>query len=529
VFTLDANGRVAGWPESAARVFGIAGHEAAGQHVCDVLLTGPGQRGLVGHALAEVAAGRPWTSTVAGGRLGEGRFAIRCEPLAGPVQGDGQAGGAVLTAWRAWPQPAPGWLTEAAARIGSSLDLAQTAGEAADAAVPAFADAAAIFMAERLLAGGEPSPAAPGSGTALRRLAARMAGQSETITEVLFPVGEVIVFDPGTPGARAMAEGEPVLSDQLDGQAAARLRRRPGGQEAVAGYASFLAMPLAARGTVIGCVLFARSADSPAFTPYEVTLAAELASRAAVCIDNARLYHREHRTALALQRGLLPSQPEAPDGLDVAHHYQPAGARVIGGDWHDIIPLPGGRAALIVGDAMGHGPEAAAAMVQLRTAAHALAGVELPPGELLGRLDQIAETITTAPFATCIITVIDPAAGSCTVALAGHLPPIVVLPGGATQMPVLPPGLPLGLGVGAFEQTTIPLPTGATLALYSDGLVESRNRPIDEGITALRDALGFAITTPDDPLPAACYAVTQALCQQCEDDITLVLVRIRQL
>jgi serine phosphatase RsbU (regulator of sigma subunit) len=183
--------------------------------------------------------------------------------------------------------------------------------------------------------------------------------------------------------------------------------------------------------------------------------------------------------------------------------------------------------AIIVGDAMGHGPEAAAAMVQLRTAAHVLAGFELPPGQLLGRLDQIAETITTAPFATCAATIVDPSARLCTVALAGHPPPIVVLPGGITQMPAMPPGLPLGLGAGSFEQTLIHLPPGATLALYTDGLVEDRHRPIDQGITELRGTLSTVVATPDAPLPAACHAVTQALCKHPEDDTTLVLARIR--
>lgn len=521
MFTLDAKGLVTGWSESAARTFRIADRDAVGRHVCDVLLTGPGHRTVADQALAEVSAGRSWTSTVAGGRLGEGRFAIRCEPLAGPETGT------AVTTWRAWPQPAPGWLTEAAAQIGSSLDPTQTAGEVTEVAVPAFADAVAIFMAERLLAGGEPGPTPAGSGTAMRRLAARITGQSPAATEALLPEGEVVVFEPGTPAAQAVSTGAPVLSDQLDGQTAERISSRPGGREVVAGYTSFLAMPLAARSAVVGCVLFARAAASPGFTANEVALAAELAARAAVCVDNARLYQRERRTALALQRGLLPSQPDIPDGLDVAHHYQPTGAMVVGGDWCDIIPLPGGRAAIIVGDAMGHGPEAAAAMVQLRTAAHVLAGLELPPAQLLGRLDQIAETLTTAPFATCAVTIVDPSARLCTVALAGHPPPIVVLPDGSTQMPVMPPGLPLGLGAGSFEQTSIHLLPGATLALYTDGLVEDRHRPIDQGITTLRGTLGSAVAAPDALLSAACHAVTQALCQHPEDDTTLVLARIR--
>jgi serine phosphatase RsbU (regulator of sigma subunit) len=528
-FTLDPQGLVTGWPASATQLFGYPAEAAAGRDVCDVLMTSPGQRELVRHALAEVAAGRVWTATVAGGRLGEGRFAIRCEPLAGLVKGEGEAGGgAMVVVQRAWPQPGPGWLTEAAARIGSTLDLEKTASEVVEIAVPGFADVAAIFVAEHLLAADETASPRSGQGTAVRRLAGRLAGRSVAAADTLMPAGEVVAFDKDTPGSRAMATGDPVLFDELDGNSAERIGRRPGGREFTASYTSFLAMPLAARGTVVGCMLFGRSGASPAFSRSELSQAGELASRAAVCIDNARLYHRERRTALALQRGLLPGRPDVPPGLEVVHRYLPAGASVIGGDWYDIIPLSGGRAALVVGDAMGHGPEAAAAMVQLRTAAHTLADLELPPCQVLHGLDRMAGAIATEPFATCIATMLDPSGSSCVAGQAGHLPPVLVLPGGEARILDLPPGLPLGLGAESFDETRICLPPGATLALYTDGLVESRARPIDAGLTELRGALASALASPQAPLDEACEAVTQALCHHGEDDITLVLARIRQ-
>src|SRR6202046_1880351 len=161
-------------------------------------------------------------------------------------------------------------------------------------------------------------------------------------------------------------------------------------------------MPLVAHGAVVGCAMFGRTPASPPFSPGDLTLAGELASRAAISIDNARLYDRERRTARALQRGLLPGRPQVPAELDIAPFYQPVGDNVVGGDWHDIVPLPGGRAALIVGDAMGHGPEAAAVMVQLRTAAHTLADLDLPPGQVLRRLDKIAAGLAGPFAATCI-------------------------------------------------------------------------------------------------------------------------------
>jgi len=519
-FTLDSGGRVTSWSVTATRLFGHPARAAIGQDVCDVLMTGPGQRQLVGHALAEAAAGRVWSATVAGAGLGEGRFGIRWEPLAG------LGGGVVVIAQRASPQQGHSWLSEAAARIGTTLDLTQTAREVADVAVPGFADAVAIFGSERLLAADEFTSPQAGHGAVVRRLAARLDGQGTAVTDSLLRPGEVLVFGADSPSCHAMATGEPVLYEKLDDETAERLARRPGGPEAAASYTSFLAVPLIAREAVVGCATFGRGPASPAFSPGDIALAGELASRAAVCIDNARLYDRERRTALALQRGLLPGRPEVPAGMEVTHFYLPVGDSVVGGDWHDIVPLPGGRAVLIVGDAMGHGPEAAAVMVQLRAAAHTLAGLDLPPGQVLARLDQLAAGMA-APFATCIYAVIDPAASSCLIAQAGHLPPVLGLPGGATKVLDLPPGLPLGLAAESFEATPVSLPPGATLALYTDGLVESRTRPLDDGLAALCEVLGAALAAPRAVLGDASEMVTAALRQHGEDDITLILARIR--
>ena len=289
-------------------------------------------------------------------------------------------------------------------------------------------------------------------------------------------------------------------------------------------------MPLIARGVVLGCVTFGRAPRSPAFGPADIAAAGELASRAAVCIDNARLYHRERRTAFALQQGLLPGEPQVPAGMEVAHRYLPVGASMVGGDWHDIVALPGGRAALIVGDAMGHGPEAAAVMVQLRTAAHTLADLELPPGEVLapagpdGR--RHARRAVSPPACA---PVIDPARELLR-DRRGRSPAAGAGPGRTARTEVLdlPAGLPLGLGAGSFEAARVSLPPGATLALYTDGLVESRTRPLEDGMAALRDALGAALARPGATLDGACEAVTQALRQRGEDDITLVLARIRR-
>jgi serine phosphatase RsbU (regulator of sigma subunit) len=514
-FTLDPGGRITAWSVTATALFGYDAQAVTGHDVCEVLMTGPGQRELVRRALAEVAAGQVRSATVAGGQLGEGRFSIRWEPIAWP------GGGALVIIQRAWPQPRPSWLSEAAARLGNTLDLAETADEAAVAAVPGFADAAVIYASERLLAADELHSPRPGQDAAMRRLAARYESWPHAVPDGPAANGGLVVLRRDTPGARAMATGHPVLFDEAGPDADAWLGR------SAAAYSSFLAMPLAARGTVIGCAIFARVPSSPPFNDSDVSLGAELASRAAMCIDNARLYNRERRTALALQRGLLPVQPEIPQGLEVAHRYLPVGASVVGGDWHDIIPVSAGRAVLIVGDAMGHGPEAAAVMVQLRTAARTLADLELPPEQVLPRLDRMAAGMAAAPFATCVYAVVDPAADSCVLARAGHLPPVLVLPGGTTEVVELPAGLPLGLAAGSYEARQVGLPRGATLALFTDGLVESRTRPIDRGMSALQDALVAALADPLAALSDVCEQVTTDLREQGEDDITLVLARAR--
>jgi hypothetical protein len=522
-FTLDSEGLVASWPVSAERLFGHAAPVVTGRHICDVLMTGPGQRELAGDALAEVSAGRVWTATMSMAFAGgSGPVAIRWEPLGGP------GAGVLVIGQHVSPAVSPGWLREAADRIGTTLDLPRTAREVADVAVPAFADVIAVFVFERLLAADEPVVPQAGHGAVMRRLVTRLAGQPAAVTDSLLRPGEVIVFGDDSPSFRAMHTRSPVLFDRLDDESAERISRRPGGHELASSWASFLSVPLVARGVVLGCATFGRAPQSPDFGPDDVAAAGELASRAAVCIDNARLYHRERRTAFALQRGLLPGEPRVPPAMEVAHRYLPVGASMVGGDWHDIVSLPGGRVVLVVGDAMGHGPEAAAVMVQLRTATHVLAGLDLPAGEVLAGLDMLAAGMPASPYATCVCAVIDTSASSGVIAAAGHPPPVLALPGGGTEVLSVPAGLPLGLGAGTFEAAQVSLPAGATLALYTDGLAESRTRPLDEGIAVLREALSPALARPGASLDSACESVIQALRQRGEDDITLVLARIRQ-
>lgn len=522
VFTASPTGVITSWSVTAERLFGHSAEDVVGKDVRDVLMTEQEQRDLVEQGLIAIAAGEVWSANfpmcTANGSC---QVNVHCEPLAGPDSG------ALVIGRRTFPGQGEHLLSDAVNRIGTSLDLNRTANEAADVAVPAFAEACAIFMPERLLVADELEQRPVGTEIIVRRLVARIGGQPTIVSNDLLRPREAIALTESSPSYRAMTTRGPVKFDQLDPDSLARLARLPGGDEiSAARFTSFLAVPLVARGVVLGCATFARSADWPEFSPADIGVAQELASRTAVSIDNARLFRREQRTAQALQQGLLPSKPINPAGMTVATRYLAVGANIVGGDWHDVVPLLSGRATVIVGDAMGHGPEAAAVMVQLRTAAHTLADLELPPEEILTRLDRMATSMAAAPFATCLAAVIDPASNSCMIAKAGHLAPILTMPDGSTQNVDLPIGLPIGLGLGGYEATKITLPPGATLALFTDGLVESRSRSLDDGLAQLRDALSGALTKPGHTLDLSCEQVTQMLQLRGEDDITLVLARV---
>lgn len=239
--------------------------------------------------------------------------------------------------------------------------------------------------------------------------------------------------------------------------------------------------------------------------------------------------------ALTLQRSLLPGGFNAPRGVEVAYRYLPASeTNIVGGDWCDVIGLPGGRVALVVGDAMGHDIHAAAAMGQLRTAMRVLARLDLPPLEVLSRLDWIAEDLSEVDFATCLYVTCDPATSCCAVGRAGHPRPVVAHADGTSDVVEMPPGLPLGVSqltddiAQPFEATELSLPAGSTLVLCSDGLLERRalGRDSDAGTAALQAVLATTPATPRSCLEATCDHIMAALGSDQDDDITLLLARL---
>ncbi|WP_443031822.1 SpoIIE family protein phosphatase [Streptomyces sp. CA-210063] len=436
-------------------------------------------------------------------------------------------------------------LNEAGSRIGNSLDLETTARELLDVVVPGFCDLATVDLYQGLLVGDETPPGLADGSAELRRVAFASA-----VSDAPFVGGPA----PVRVGA---VHHYPFNSPCADALRTARTQQVPEEGNLIQ---STLAVPMVAHDTVVGLVQFSRTKGSEPFGERDRALAVELAARAAVCIDNARLYRREHERALILQRSLLPpGDPEA-SGLDIACRYLPGNAATeVGGDWFDVIELPGHRTALVVGDVMGRGLRAAVAMGELRTAVRTLALLDLEPAEVLSALDEIARGLGTSGgvqsasrtsssrprdkdlaevyLATCVYAVYDSVTRRCTFANAGHLPPVLVEPGESALMLDVPPGMPLGVGGEPFEEVEVELPEGALLALYTDGLVESRDHPLDEGLQAFVGAL----TDPAQPPTALRAETPRSLEDVCdhvlntldthhgEDDIALLMARVQGL
>ncbi|MDN3296348.1 SpoIIE family protein phosphatase [Streptomyces ficellus] len=424
-------------------------------------------------------------------------------------------------------------LYDAGVRMGTTLDVTRTAEELAEVSVPQFADAVTVELLDPVLRGEEP----PGADTELRRTVVH--GREGDYG--LSPVGELIRFPPAGPVATAVAGGRAVLEADLSASDAWRAPNPERGRGVLErGVHSLIVVPIRARGSLLGVAHFWRADASAPFVEEDKSFAEELAARAAVAIDNARRYTREHTMAVTLQRSLLPRGMPEQNALEAAYRYLPARAGV-GGDWFDVIPLSGARVALVVGDVVGHGLHAAATMGRLRTAVHNFSTLDLPPDELLGHLDELVAHIDTNEAAaegqdgqeitgaTCLYAIYDPVSGQVAAATAGHPGPAVVHPDGNVTFPRVPASPPLGLAAGLpFETVELTLAEGSELVLYTDGLIRDRNRDgdPDAGLEALRAALAGSDRTPE----ATCAAVIEAMLPaQPSDDIALLVARTRRL
>ncbi|MCE7079364.1 SpoIIE family protein phosphatase [Streptomyces sp. ST2-7A] len=420
-------------------------------------------------------------------------------------------------------------IADAGDRIGSSLDLPRIARELADVSVPRLADLATVDLLDEVLTGdladlGE--PVRIDGSVRFRALAVAAADEgagNAAARRATDRVGDLAAYGPTRMITRCVTLGRTIV---LPRPGAGELRRIARDEEAAhllgeAGVHSYLAVPLIARGHVLGALSLYRTTNPRPFAPADVSLAGELAARAAISVDNARLYHRERRTALTLQRSLLPPVPTDRPGLDLAARYLPAVSEA-GGDWYDVLPLGEGRTGLIVGDVMGKGVHAAAIMGQLRSTTRALARLDLPPAELLEHLDATTVGLGES-IATCVHVVCNPAGGWCEITSAGHPPPVMVDADGRAHLLEVPPARPLGVGGAVFSPRRLPMPRGATLVLYTDGLVEDRRDDIDVGLHTLMRV----VSGPPRPIEEMCDAVLEELHRDPQDDVALLLARNR--
>ncbi|RPE43084.1 PAS domain S-box-containing protein [Streptomyces sp. Ag109_O5-1] len=431
-------------------------------------------------------------------------------------------------------------ISEARTRVGTSLDITGTAREFAELAVPRFADFVSVDLLEPVFQGELPAPVLPRDATALRTAAYRWAaGQS---LDTVISATEAHAHPWSSPVARCLAEGRAVRHSTKDPEITGWLAEDPV-QAALAetfGPHSLIAVPIRAQGVSLGAVLFVRYAASheEAFGPDCTAISEDLVDRLAICLDNARRFTRERGIALALQRALLPRESAVHPAVETAARYLPAGdcGTQAGGDWFDVVPLPGARVGLVVGDVVGHGVNACATMGRLRTAVRTLADIDLPPEELLTHLDDIithaageqgGEPTGEIPGdigATCLYAVYDPVSGTCSLARAGHPAPVLIHPDGTSSVIDLPCGPPLGLGSLPFEAADVIVPEGGMLALFTDGLLTTRERDVDQGFSDLCGALALPAATLD----ALCDTVLDTLCPEPHaDDVTLLLARPR--
>jgi serine phosphatase RsbU (regulator of sigma subunit) len=315
------------------------------------------------------------------------------------------------------------------------------------------------------------------------------------------------------------------------------------------GMHSLMMVPVRASGSpVLGIAVFVRNENPLKFNEDDLRLAEELVAQTARHLENARRYSRQRTVALALQRNLLPHHLGGGPGLEIASHYVPADIEEgVGGDWFDVIARSGGsRVALVIGDVVGHGIGAAAAMGRLRTAVRTLDAMDLEPDELFRRLDQVVlsfaeddlsdtAAVSTTTGATCLLLVYDPATRGAVAASAGHPPPILVSREGAVSFPEIPVGAPIGTGLSTYGCAELEIPEGSLIAMYTDGLVEGRRWMIEAGM----DRLAEALAQPGVPLPELVRAAFEAqptdeFSDRAElqlvppkDDATLLLARTR--
>ena len=420
--------------------------------------------------------------------------------------------------------------------LAELMDVGRRARALAEALVPGFCDYAGVLVVENIATGADLPRQPLAAGTPLV-LTGWAAGPEQEEVAVRLGAGGLLSFPAGSPLADVLGGGPAWFAENpadLQGGVRAQPLDHRIRDALELGVGSLLAVPLRARGVVLGLLIVGRAVGKEPFDADDLALAYELADRAGAALDNARLYAREREGALILQRALLPQTVPRLAGVEVAYRYVPGSTGAeIGGDWFDVVPLAGGRVAFVIGDVMGHGLSAAATMGRLRTAVRTLAGLDMAPSELLRRVNDLSDDFALLPeepmMATCVYAVYDPSSRLCVIAKAGHLPPLLVLSGvrgvQSVRQVELPSNTPIGVG-GAdthFESVELVVPEGAVLVLYTDGLIERRDEDITVGIDRLAGILRRSYGSLED----SCDGVLDAMVQEREpDDVAVLMARL---
>ncbi|MGC9498633.1 SpoIIE family protein phosphatase [Streptomyces sp. WG7] len=416
-------------------------------------------------------------------------------------------------------------LDTAAARIGTTLSVEKTCAELAEFVVPSLADRASVWT----LDSDESTDVAPPAPGILRLRIRASAGGPDVVGRIGLVAEAGYFFDVTreSPVRRCLDTVRPWVGNLATDEVLQKMTRTPLNLAVFreSGIHSVLVVPLPTRDHPVGIVYLCRAGDSAPFTDEDSVVVQELASRAAVAIDNAHQYTLEHTMALELQHALL-SEPGVPHpDIETASRYLPAGRRaLVGGDWFDSIALPSGCTLQVMGDVMGHGFTAAVAMCQYRCLVRSVAASGVPVERILQEADHRLAGLGLDRVATCLLALIDPGRRTCTLAGAGHPPPAVLYPDARTELLTAPTGPPLGTDLGSYEAMTTPLPPGAVLLMYTDGLIEQRGTDIDacvRRLTSLHLDVGGPLESVLDALLA------RLLHGQAEDDITLLATRLR--
>jgi PAS domain S-box-containing protein len=402
------------------------------------------------------------------------------------------------------------FLADASAELASSLDYEATLRSVARLAVPGFADWCAISLEQdgvlRTLAVAHVDPAKVALAEELER---RYPADPES------DQGAYQVLRTGQSELTPEITDEMIFAAVGDGEQLDLIRQL--------NFRSALSVPLRAKDRVFGVMSWVTGEQGRRFGPSDLAFGEDLARRAAVAIDNSQLHSEMREVAIRLQEAILPAALPVEPGWDMAALYLQAGHADAGGDFYDVIPLDEGRLAFFVGDVMGRGVKAAAAMAQMRSAVRTLVAVEPEPDIVLARLDLLFSRFDLEELVTVVYAVADPARDELVVANAGHLPPVILRSDGTVEELDSPGGLLLGAGGSERATLTIAFHVGDTLLAFTDGLIERRTEDISTGQQRLVDACPLLV---QQDLPAALIELVDAVRDPTsDDDVAALAVR----